>query len=202
MAVELDVGQPILLPAGGGEVIGDSEDRRVELLSDRDELHATWSRFGPGRDGADPHVHRRHIDLFYVLAGELTIGLGADRIETVVPAGSLVIAPPLVVHAFRNGNEKPADGGRPVKDATITRGELLADLDEIRIAELRGESSDEVASRTHNRLVSFYVLAGELVVTAGEQELLATAGTWMQIPPGEPHSFAFTGSTHLLEIQT
>lgn len=183
-------------------MIGDSEDRRVELLSDRDELHATWSRFGPGRDGADPHVHRRHIDLFYVLAGELTIGLGADRSETVVPAGSLVIAPPLVVHAFRNGNEKPADGGRPVKDATITRGELLADLDEIRIAELRGESSDEVASRTHNRLVSFYVLAGELVVTAGEQELLATAGTWMQIPPGEPHSFAFTGSTHLLEIQT
>ena len=89
---------------GGGEVIGDSAERRVEILCDRDELHATWSRFAPGRDGADPHIHRHHTDLFYVLQGELTIGLGADRQETAVPAGSLVVAPPFVVHAFRNAS--------------------------------------------------------------------------------------------------
>jgi mannose-6-phosphate isomerase-like protein (cupin superfamily) len=102
--VELDVGHPIVLVAGEGEVIGDSPERRVEILCDRDELCVTWSRFGPGRDGADPHVHRHHTDLFYVLDGELTIGLGADRQETSVPAGSLVVAPPLVVHAFRNAS--------------------------------------------------------------------------------------------------
>ena len=39
-----------------------------------------------------------------MLDGELTIGLGAERQETVVPAGSLVVAPPLVVHAFRNAS--------------------------------------------------------------------------------------------------
>ncbi len=39
-----------------------------------------------------------------MLAGELTIGLGADRQETAVPAGSLVVAPPFVVHAFRNAS--------------------------------------------------------------------------------------------------
>ena len=105
MAVELDVGHPILLVPGEGEVdIGDSAERRVEILCDRDELHATWSRFAPGRDGADPHIHRHHTDLFYVLQGELTIGLGADRQETAVPAGSLVVAPPFVVHAFRNAS--------------------------------------------------------------------------------------------------
>ena len=64
----------------------------------------TWTRFGPGRDGANPHIHRHHTDLFYVLAGELTIGLGADRQETAVPAGTLVVAPPFVVHAFRNAS--------------------------------------------------------------------------------------------------
>ena len=85
-------------------MVGDSEERRVEILCDRDELCVTWTRFGPGRDGADPHIHRHHTDLFYVLDGELTIGLGADRQETAVPAGSLVVAPPLVVHAFRNAS--------------------------------------------------------------------------------------------------
>ena len=104
MCVELDVGQPILLVAGEGEVIGDSPERRVEILCDRDELCVTWTRFGPGRDGANPHIHRHHTDLFYVLDGELTIGLGAERQETAVPAGSLVVAPPLVVHAFRNAS--------------------------------------------------------------------------------------------------
>ena len=36
--MELDVTQPLLLPAGEGEIVGDSEDRRVEILCDRDEL--------------------------------------------------------------------------------------------------------------------------------------------------------------------
>jgi mannose-6-phosphate isomerase-like protein (cupin superfamily) len=90
---------------GEGEVVGDSEERRVEILCDRDELHATWTRFGPYRDGADLHVHRQHTDLFYVLAGELTIMLGADGKESVAPAGSLVVAPPLVVHGFRNAGD-------------------------------------------------------------------------------------------------
>ena len=87
-------------------MIGDSQERRVEILCDHDELCVTWTRFGPGRDGASPHIHRHHTDLFYVLAGELMIGLGADRQETAVPAGSLVIAPPLVVHAFRNASPR------------------------------------------------------------------------------------------------
>jgi mannose-6-phosphate isomerase-like protein (cupin superfamily) len=91
-----------IVPPGGGEVIGDAPDRRVEILSDHDALHATWSRFGPGRDGADLHVHRRHSDLFYVLEGELTMRLGPDGDEVCVPAGTLARMPPGVVHGFRN----------------------------------------------------------------------------------------------------
>ena len=98
----MSAGEPILIPPGGGELVGDSPERRVEILSDCDELHTTWSRFGPGRDGADLHVHRTHTDLFYVLAGELTIRLGVADEQVAVPAGTLARVPPLVVHGFRN----------------------------------------------------------------------------------------------------
>src|SRR5215210_2578391 len=98
--------EPAVIPPGGGEVVGDSPDRRVEILSDHDGLHATWSRFGPGRDGADLHIHRRHTDLFYVLEGELTVMLGHDGEEAPVAAGTLVRVPPLVVHGFRNAGER------------------------------------------------------------------------------------------------
>lgn len=97
---------PVVIPPGGGEVIGDSADRRVEILCEHDGLHATWSRFGPHRDGADLHVHRRHTDLFYVLEGELTVRLGDG--EVVVGAGTLARVPPLVVHGFRNGGDAEA----------------------------------------------------------------------------------------------
>ena len=90
-----------LIPPRAGELIGDSTDRRIELLCDDDALHATWSRFGPRRNGASLHVHHHHADLFYVLAGELTMGLGLDG-SAVASAGTLVYVPPLVVHGFRN----------------------------------------------------------------------------------------------------
>src|SRR5919199_1817539 len=89
---------------GTGEVIGDSAERRVEILSDHPSLNATWSRFGPGRDGADLHVHRRHHDCFVVLRGRLTLKLEGG--ERTVPAGTLVRIPPLVVHGFRNGSRE------------------------------------------------------------------------------------------------
>jgi len=97
--------EPVLVPPGEGEVIGDAPERRVEILTDDDALNATWSRFGPRRDGADLHVHRLHTDLFYVLQGELTVRLGLEGEASVVPAGMLARVPPLVVHGFRNGTD-------------------------------------------------------------------------------------------------
>ncbi len=98
--------QAVVVPPGGGEVVGDSPDRRVEILSDDETLHATWSRFGPNREGAELHVHRSHTDLFYVLEGELTVRLGVEDEPVVVPAGTLARVPPLVVHGFRNGSDE------------------------------------------------------------------------------------------------
>ncbi|MGZ8782428.1 MAG: cupin domain-containing protein [Gaiellaceae bacterium] len=147
--MELDVGHPILLTPGEGEVVGDSAVRRVEILCEEDGLHATWTRFGPRRDGAQAHVHRTHSDLFYVLAGELTFLLGPEREERALVAGTLACAPPLVVHGFRNASDQelrylnfhapgvgfadylrglspgfdqhdpPANGGRPASEAVV-----------------------------------------------------------------------------------
>ncbi len=222
-------------------------ESRVEFLSDCDELHATWTRFAPHRDGASPHVHREHSDLFYVLAGELMVLVGPEQKETPLAPGMLVLAPPLVVHGFRNaaGEElrylnfhapgggfapymhgaapgfdsfdPPEDGGRPATDAYLGTGEvlsdrlglrvsLLVDVDEIGIAEVTSEPGGESPPlHLHERHVeSFYVLAGELAFTAGDGELRATAGAWVQVPQGVPHTFAPAGSDEVrfLNIHT
>ena len=215
----------------------DVPESRVEILSDREELHATWTRFDPHRDGASAHVHRRHNDLFYVLAGELTVLAGPDRTEHGLRPGSLALAPPLVVHGFRNAADEelrylnfhapgggfatymrgeapgfdsedpPADGGRPAAEAYLGTGELLTDRPGLRVAllvDVEEIAIAEVSSapggvspplHLHERHVeSFYVLAGELAFTAGGDELVATAGSWVQVPPGVVHTFAPTGS--------
>src|SRR5439155_694180 len=59
----------------------------------------------PGEEGPDPHVHRRHTDAFYVLEGELELGLGPGAAEIVrATPGTFVAAPPEVVHTFRNAS--------------------------------------------------------------------------------------------------
>lgn len=235
---------------GEGEVIGDSPERRVEILSDDDTLHATWSRFGPGREGADLHVHRRHTDLFYVLEGELEIRLGLDDEPVAVSAGTLARVPPLVVHSFRNASDAeviylnfhapgegfagymralrdghepsydqhqpPADGGRPKTEAAFGGAELpsagpdrrfeqLADVDEIAIWEIRADPGAKFSPPSeHRSLESLYVLAGEVGVDVGNQELRARAGSWVQVFPGASRKLLCPGPhpVRLLRLQT
>ena len=203
-----------VIPPREGEIIGDAPDRRVEMLSDVDSLHATWSRFGPRRAGANLHIHHRHSDVFYVVEGELTVKLGPNGDETVAPAGTLVHIPPLVVHGFRNGSdaevrylnfhapgegfadymrglsdfdqdEPPEDGGRPVSEASVNSGGgQLCDTDEIAVAERTADGEEQVLGE---HVASLYVLDGEL-----------EAGTWIQIPAGQP--YRVTG--RYLEVRT
>src|SRR5262249_44036242 len=99
----LNMREPRMVPPGGGEVVGDSPERRVEILCEHPKLHATWSRYGPGRDGADLHIHRTHHDVFCVLEGELP--LKTEEGERPAGPGTLVSVPPMVVHGFRNAGE-------------------------------------------------------------------------------------------------
>ena len=242
--------EPTLVPSGGGEIVGDSPDRRVEILSDDETLHATWSRFGPHRNGADLHVHRHHTDLFYVLDGELTLRLGTEDKGVPVWAGTLARVPPFVVHGFRNGSDMdvrylnfhapgqrfadymralrdgrtffydqhppPPQDPRPPSNALIGGEELivdrpdlrlalLGDVEEIAIAEVWSEPGDFPPPHVHHRHVeSYYVLEGELTLMAAGREIRAQPGSWVQVPRGVPHTFAFSGDgqTRCLNLHT
>jgi quercetin dioxygenase-like cupin family protein len=111
MAVELDVRQPLLLqPAKGeGETISDRAERNVLILVDEPQMTMTWTRYEAGEEGPDLHVHREHVDSFFVLEGELAFRLGPDGGETVrAQAGTLVAVPPNVVHTFANESDTRA----------------------------------------------------------------------------------------------
>jgi mannose-6-phosphate isomerase-like protein (cupin superfamily) len=245
------VSEPIVIPPASGELIRDTPESRVEIVSDDEMLNATWSRFAPHRVGADLHVHHHHVDLFYVLEGELTVRLGVEDTPVTVPAGTLARVPPLVVHGFRNDSDAdvsylnfhtpgmrfsdylralrdgrelsydqhdpPADGGRPTGEAVVGRVELVADRPGLRAALLADVEEIGVSEswadpdgpspplHVHRRHVeSFYVIAGEMAFTAAGRELHATAGTWVQVPAGVPHTFAPTGSDEVrfLDIHT
>jgi mannose-6-phosphate isomerase-like protein (cupin superfamily) len=86
-----------------GESITARAERDVMILSTTPELTVTWSRYVSGERGPDLHLHRRHVDAFFILSGTLRFEVG-ERGERVVdaPAGTLVVAPPLVGHSFHN----------------------------------------------------------------------------------------------------
>lgn len=86
---------PIALDPGEG----------TPVKADRPELSLLEVTFDPG-SGVDPHFHKGHSDSFYVLEGELEFHVG-DEVFRATP-GSYVLAPPNVVHHFRNVGDTPA----------------------------------------------------------------------------------------------
>lgn len=182
------------------ELVGDSPTRRVEILADGDDVVVTVSRFGPGQEGADLHVHHHHSDCFYVLEGELTVRLGLEDEQLRVPAGSLARVPPGVVHGFRNGSDgverhlnlhapgcgfgpymrglrdgvkvaydqhdPPADGGRPISEAHVSDGDVLVEIDGLRITRVPVDGALRGP-------VTGFMLDG------------TRAGAWIELPEGD-----------------
>ena len=218
--------EPTVIPPGGGEIIGDSADRRVEILCDDDAMHVTWSRFGPGRDGADLHIHRLHTDLFYVLEGVLTVRLGVEGEAIPVPAGTLARVPPLVVHGFRNASadaelrylnihapgagfaaymrglrdKAPVDFDQeepPAEGTRPTSDAVVGGGAEIEAIAVTEASGDPAAPADTGRLRALYVLEGELAV--GERR--APAGSWIRIPPGSPSDLEAVEPARWLDLR-
>jgi quercetin dioxygenase-like cupin family protein len=71
---------------------------------DRPELALLEITFDPG-SGVDPHFHKAHSDSFYVLEGAIEFHVG-DEVLHATP-GAYVLAPPNVVHWFRNVSDAP-----------------------------------------------------------------------------------------------
>jgi uncharacterized RmlC-like cupin family protein len=55
----------------------------------------------------DPHVHQ-HAEAFYVLEGELTVEIGAERKPITIGAGGFVALPSGVAHSYGTAGDQPA----------------------------------------------------------------------------------------------
>jgi quercetin dioxygenase-like cupin family protein len=99
------VAESVIVGPSDGEPITDREGRRVTLLAAHEQITVHRYRIAPGERGPEPHVHRRHVDSFYVLDGELTVPLGPEREPVRLRAGGLACAPPGVIHSFANESE-------------------------------------------------------------------------------------------------
>ena len=133
----------------GGRDVTDRPERTIRILADLPELCLTWTRYVPGEEGPGPHIHKEHLDAFFILTGELNFGLGPEVERVMAKPGTFVLAPPEVVHTFRNDGpadatwlnfhapskgfasflrdpdfvwdsfDAPADGGRPLSEAIV-----------------------------------------------------------------------------------
>ena len=99
---------------GEGEVITERDERSIRIKGAHELVDVTETRYETGEKGPDLHEHREHADAFYVLEGELEFRLGPGGARLVrADAGTLVLVPAGVVHAFRN------ESGAPVRFLNI-----------------------------------------------------------------------------------
>ena len=92
---------------GKREPILHGDDREISLLVAVENLSLTYASRAAGERVTDPHVHE-HTEAFYVLEGELTFEVGAERETITIGAGGFVATPPGVAHSFRTSGDRPA----------------------------------------------------------------------------------------------
>jgi len=91
--------QAIVLDSGEGQRVGTNV-----VKSARPELSLIEFEVTPG-GGVQPHFHKGHSDSFYVLEGEVEFHVGDEVVHG--SRGTYVLAPPNVVHHFKNvSNER------------------------------------------------------------------------------------------------
>src|SRR5438094_1108869 len=86
-------------------VVGDVY-RFLATGEDTNGKYALWEALVPPGGGPPPHVHSREEEGFYVLDGEITFLIGADRL--VAAAGTFANMPVDTPHSFKNESNRPA----------------------------------------------------------------------------------------------
>jgi mannose-6-phosphate isomerase-like protein (cupin superfamily) len=95
-------GDAIVLHIDDGETIVDTPQRTIRILADLPELALTWTRYAAGEEGPPPHIHKEHVDAFFVLDGELVFRVGPELESVIAGPGTFVLIPPEVVHTFQH----------------------------------------------------------------------------------------------------
>ena len=91
--------EPITLGPGEGEGV----------KADRPELSLLEVTFDPG-SGVDPHLHKRHSDSFFVLEGEVEVGIHRDGqvVKRTLGYRDMIVVPAGVPRSLKNNGDKDA----------------------------------------------------------------------------------------------
>jgi quercetin dioxygenase-like cupin family protein len=89
--------RPFVSAPGDGDRLSKPHRLALVKVQSRDADVLEYAADGE-YDGAEAHVHLRHADCFHVLEGELAFEAGGEAFRA--PAGTSVVVPPGVVHAF------------------------------------------------------------------------------------------------------
>src|SRR5919202_918913 len=199
----------LLIAPGDGERVTDSRERFVAIKAGREEVAVTESRYLAGESGPGRHVHREHVDCFWVLAGELTFELGRGEEER-AGSGTWVLVPPGVVHTFRNegpGEARFLDYLRRRRDARddAEREEAEERFDTFDPPEDGGRPATDALMRRPGGGENLSLGATSAVIKSGRHEaggLLALTETTLapSFPGPVPHRHqAMTDSFYVLE---
>jgi mannose-6-phosphate isomerase-like protein (cupin superfamily) len=93
---------PIVVPPGGGHVLGN-----VEFLArtvDTPRFNFSIIEIAAGRE-LEQHLHHGEDDAFYILEGNMIFVFGDG--EAAAGPGTFVLVPPDVQHGFRNDGDTP-----------------------------------------------------------------------------------------------
>jgi mannose-6-phosphate isomerase-like protein (cupin superfamily) len=95
----------IVRRAGEGEAFS-GPNHTVRVKAALPELCVFESDLGPGWTGPSVHLHRVHVDAFFVLDGAVDFELDGE--SRAVERGGFVAVEPRVPHTFHNRSERPA----------------------------------------------------------------------------------------------
>lgn len=100
--------QPTLRAPAEGRTIAVVGDvyRFLATGEDTNGKYAQWEAIVPPGGGPPPHVHSREEEAFYILEGEITFQIGAERV--VATAGMFANMPVGTPHSFKNESDRPA----------------------------------------------------------------------------------------------
>jgi mannose-6-phosphate isomerase-like protein (cupin superfamily) len=90
-------------PGEGDLLRKETRDLRVRALWEQMDLLEYEA--GPDYDGPGPHLHKQHVDSFYVLEGELEFTVDGETVRA--GPGTSVSVPPGVIHSFTNPGPGP-----------------------------------------------------------------------------------------------
>jgi quercetin dioxygenase-like cupin family protein len=95
---------PLILPPGEGRSVQIGTKTTCTFKVTGKDTHGHFGLFeysmAPGTEGARPHIHKKFVEMFYVVEGEMELLL--ERRKVLAPPGTFMLVPENTPHGFSN----------------------------------------------------------------------------------------------------